>query len=248
MRHITFLRPSLGEGFSADAMTPLAFAILKACTPPEIATTMVDERVEPLRMVPTELAAKTVETFTARRTYQIAAASSLHAAGGIAAACRCRALALIGFESLDRESLVQMRKKWNGVAGGYDEMVRRFHSLSPEAPSARSSALCSASSSAGGARRREPSHAARRRTRRYATITAELCCPNCSWKSLSRMSIDATWMLFSPRLMSGWLMLISSGISTSPMMGIQSRTSSRKSVRSPIGIGTVRCVSRKSRL
>jgi hypothetical protein len=139
MRHITFLRPSLGEGFSADAMTPLAFAILKACTPPEIATTMVDERVEPLRMVPTDLAAKTVETFTARRTYQIAAASSLHAAEGIAAACRCRALALIGFESLDRESLVQMRKKWNGVAGGYDEMVRRFHSLSPEAPSARSS-------------------------------------------------------------------------------------------------------------
>ena len=37
------------------------------------------------------------------------------------------ALALIGFESLDRASLVQMRKKWNGVAGGYDEVVRRFH-------------------------------------------------------------------------------------------------------------------------
>ena len=33
------------------------------------------------------------------------------------------ALALIGFESLDRESLVQMRKKWNGVAGGYDEVI-----------------------------------------------------------------------------------------------------------------------------
>jgi radical SAM superfamily enzyme YgiQ (UPF0313 family) len=37
------------------------------------------------------------------------------------------ALALIGFESLERESLVQMRKKWNGVAGGYDAVVRRFH-------------------------------------------------------------------------------------------------------------------------
>jgi radical SAM superfamily enzyme YgiQ (UPF0313 family) len=37
------------------------------------------------------------------------------------------ALALIGFESLERESLVQMRKKWNGVAGGYDEVVARFH-------------------------------------------------------------------------------------------------------------------------
>src|SRR5262245_35202514 len=73
MRHITFLRPALGEGFSADAMTPLVFAILKARTPPAIATTMIDERVEPLRMVPTDLVAMTVETFTARRAYQIAA-------------------------------------------------------------------------------------------------------------------------------------------------------------------------------
>ena len=288
MRHITFLRPSLGEGFSADAMTPLVFAILKARTPREIATTMIDERVEPLRTVPTDLVAMTVETFTARRAYQIAARyrrdgvpvvmgghhpsmlpdeslrhadavvigdaegiwetvvadaaagrlqrlyrskpgdggapvydrsifagrryapislvqagrgcrfacdfCSIHAFYGtyraqrdpadIAAEMRalpprrlvffvddnlywrrdafvalmraliplkmrwcCQitidvasddalldlmaeagcALALIGFESLDRESLVQMRKKWNGVAGGYDEVIRRFH-------------------------------------------------------------------------------------------------------------------------
>jgi radical SAM superfamily enzyme YgiQ (UPF0313 family) len=288
MRHITFLRPGLGEGFSADAMTPLVFAILKARTPREIATTMIDERVEPLRRVPTDLVAMTVETFTARRAYQIAAHyrrdgvpvimgghhpsmlpeeslshadavvigdaegiwenviadatagrlqrlyrstpgdggapvydrsifagrryaplslvqagrgcrfacdfCSIHAFYGtyraqrdpadIAAEMRtlpprrlvffvddnlywrrdafvalmraliplkmrwsCQitidvakddalldlmaqagcALALIGFESLERESLVQMRKKWNGVAGGYDEVIRRFH-------------------------------------------------------------------------------------------------------------------------
>jgi radical SAM superfamily enzyme YgiQ (UPF0313 family) len=288
MKHITFLRPSLGEGFSADAMTPLVFAILKARTPRDIATTMIDERIEPLRMVPTDLVAMTVETFTARRAYQIAARyrrqripvvmgghhpsmlpdeslahadsvvvgdaegiwetvvadaaagrlqrlyrskpgeggapvydrsifsgrryapislvqagrgcrfacdfCSIHAFYGtyraqrdpvdVAAEMRtlprrrlvffvddnlywrrdafvalmraliplkmrwcCQitidvardaelldlmaqagcALALIGFESLDRESLVQMRKKWNGVAGGYDEVVRRFH-------------------------------------------------------------------------------------------------------------------------
>jgi radical SAM superfamily enzyme YgiQ (UPF0313 family) len=269
MRHITFLRPSLGEGFSTDAMTPLVFSILKARTPPDIATTMIDERVEPLRMVPTDLVAMTVETFTARRAYQIAeryrsegvpvvmgghhpsmlpdealryadtvvvgdaegiwervvadAAAgrlqrlyrgtpgdggaavydrsifagdfcSIHAFYGTYRAQRdpadivaemrtlpprrlvffvddnlywrrdafaalmraliplqmrwcCQitidiakddalldlmaqagcALALIGFESLDRASLVQMRKKWNGVAGGYGEVVRRFH-------------------------------------------------------------------------------------------------------------------------
>jgi radical SAM superfamily enzyme YgiQ (UPF0313 family) len=288
MRHITFLRPGLGEGFSADAMTPLVFAILKARTPHDIATTMIDERVEPLCMMPTDLVAMTVETFTARRAYQIAARyrsegvpvvmgghhpsmlpdeslrhadavvigdaegtwerlvadaaagrlqrlyrsqpgdgsppvydrsvfsgrryapislvqagrgcrfacdfCSIHAFYGTYRAQRdppdivaemralpsrrlvffvddnlywrrdafealmraliplkmrwcCQitidvarddalldlmaqagcALALIGFESLERESLVQMRKKWNGVAGGYNEVVARFH-------------------------------------------------------------------------------------------------------------------------
>src|SRR5262245_47905180 len=68
------IRPSLGEGPSADAMTPLVFAILKARTPRTIATTLIDERIEPLRMEPTDLVAMTVETFTARRAYQIAAA------------------------------------------------------------------------------------------------------------------------------------------------------------------------------
>jgi len=288
MRHITFIRPALGEGPSADAMTPLVFAILKARTPPEIETTLIDERIEPLHMVPTDLVAMTVETFTARRAYQIAAAyrrrgipvvmgghhpsmlpeesaqyadtvvvgdaegawetviadaaagrlqrlyrsqpgrggapaydrgiyggrryapislvqvgrgcrfacdfCSIHAFYGtyrdqrdpadivaemralprgrmvffvddnlywrrdafeklmraliplkmrwccqitidvarddalldLMAAAGC-ALALIGFESLDRDSLVQMRKKWNGVAGGYDDVIRRFH-------------------------------------------------------------------------------------------------------------------------
>ena len=73
MRHITFLRPNFGEGFSADAMTPLVFAILKARTPPGIETALIDERVEPLRMVPTDLVAMTVETFTARRAYELGA-------------------------------------------------------------------------------------------------------------------------------------------------------------------------------
>jgi radical SAM superfamily enzyme YgiQ (UPF0313 family) len=37
------------------------------------------------------------------------------------------ALALIGFESLERENLIAMRKKWNGVAGSYEDVIRRFH-------------------------------------------------------------------------------------------------------------------------
>jgi radical SAM superfamily enzyme YgiQ (UPF0313 family) len=73
MRHITFVRPNLGEGPSADAMTPLVFAILRARTPPHLSTTLVDERIEPLRLEPTDLVAMTVETFTARRAYEIAA-------------------------------------------------------------------------------------------------------------------------------------------------------------------------------
>ncbi len=72
MRHVTFVRPALGEGPSADAMTPLVFAILRALTPPEIATTLIDERIEPFVSVPTDLVAMTVETFTARRAWEIA--------------------------------------------------------------------------------------------------------------------------------------------------------------------------------
>ncbi|NLH81613.1 MAG: B12-binding domain-containing radical SAM protein [Phyllobacteriaceae bacterium] len=72
MRHVTFVRPALGEGPSADAMTPLVFAILRELTPPEIATTLIDERIEPFAPVPTDLVAMTVETFTARRAWEIA--------------------------------------------------------------------------------------------------------------------------------------------------------------------------------
>jgi radical SAM superfamily enzyme YgiQ (UPF0313 family) len=74
MRHITFIRPNLGEGWSTDAMTPLVFSILKARTPAPIETALIDERIEPLRIVGnTDLVAITVETFTARRAYEIAA-------------------------------------------------------------------------------------------------------------------------------------------------------------------------------
>jgi radical SAM superfamily enzyme YgiQ (UPF0313 family) len=73
LRHVSFVRPNLGEGLPADAMTPLVFSILRARTPPEIATTLLDERVERFQMAPTDLVAMTVETFTARRAYEIAA-------------------------------------------------------------------------------------------------------------------------------------------------------------------------------
>lgn len=73
IRHVTLLRPRLGIGVSADAMTPLVFAILAARTPDHIAVTMIDERVEPFVPVETDLVAITVETYTAARAYEMAA-------------------------------------------------------------------------------------------------------------------------------------------------------------------------------
>jgi radical SAM superfamily enzyme YgiQ (UPF0313 family) len=73
IRHITFVRPALGFGPSADAMTPLVFALLRAATPPDIETILIDERVEPFNPIPTDLVAISVETFTAKRAYEIAA-------------------------------------------------------------------------------------------------------------------------------------------------------------------------------
>jgi radical SAM superfamily enzyme YgiQ (UPF0313 family) len=72
MRHITFIRPKLGAGAPSDAMTPLVFALLKAATPNDIETVLIDERVEPYAPVPTDLVAISVESFTARRAYEIA--------------------------------------------------------------------------------------------------------------------------------------------------------------------------------
>ena len=60
---------------SSDAMEPLVFAILAARTPPEIQLRLYDERIEKVPLdQPTDLVAISLDTFTARRGYQIAAA------------------------------------------------------------------------------------------------------------------------------------------------------------------------------
>lgn len=71
---ITLIRPSLGAGRHADAMEPMCFAILARLTPPQVELALYDDRLEEIPYdEPTDLAALTVETFTARRAYQIAA-------------------------------------------------------------------------------------------------------------------------------------------------------------------------------
>lgn len=70
---ITFVRPNMYAGRSGDAMEPLSFAILKSLTPPDVETVLYDERLEPIPYdEPTDLVGLTVETYTARRAYQIA--------------------------------------------------------------------------------------------------------------------------------------------------------------------------------
>ena len=43
---ITFVRPNLYAGRSHDAMEPLCFAILQSLTPPDVETSLYDERIE----------------------------------------------------------------------------------------------------------------------------------------------------------------------------------------------------------
>lgn len=71
---ITFIRPNLFDQRSTDAMTPLCFAILKGLTSDQHEVVFHDERLAPLPVndLP-DLVAMTVETYTARRSYQIAA-------------------------------------------------------------------------------------------------------------------------------------------------------------------------------
>ncbi len=69
---VTFIRPNLFNERSTDAMHPLCFAILKSLTPADVETVFYDERLEDIPFdEPTDLVAMTVETYTARRAYQI---------------------------------------------------------------------------------------------------------------------------------------------------------------------------------
>lgn len=71
---IAFIRPNLGDFRARDAMEPVAFAILAARTPPGVALALHDERLAPVPLdLDVDLVALTVETYTARRAYQIAA-------------------------------------------------------------------------------------------------------------------------------------------------------------------------------
>ena len=72
--HITFIRPNLGDFRGTDAMEPMVFALLASRTPPDVQLAFHDERLAPVPLdVETDLVAMTVETYTARRAYQIAA-------------------------------------------------------------------------------------------------------------------------------------------------------------------------------
>ena len=71
---LTLIRPNLYARPSHDAMEPLGLALIKGLTPPSVETVLYDDRIEPVPCdEPTDLVAMTVETFTARRAYQIAA-------------------------------------------------------------------------------------------------------------------------------------------------------------------------------
>lgn len=71
---ITFVRPHLTAIPAADALEPLVFAVLARLTPPDVELKLYDARIEAIPYdEPTDLVAMTVDTFTAKLAYQIAA-------------------------------------------------------------------------------------------------------------------------------------------------------------------------------
>jgi radical SAM superfamily enzyme YgiQ (UPF0313 family) len=70
---ITLVNPNFTHRPSSDAIEPLAFAILAGLTPARHTVTFYDERVERVDTdAPADLAAFSVQTFTARRAYVLA--------------------------------------------------------------------------------------------------------------------------------------------------------------------------------
>jgi len=80
---ITFITPHVGRKSEKEyvrtwQMEPLTIATLVGLTPPDVEIEYYDERVERINFdAPTDLAAITVETYTAKRAYEIAAEYSL---------------------------------------------------------------------------------------------------------------------------------------------------------------------------
>ncbi len=76
---LTLIKPTIGRLehslFVDEArMEPLQLGVLAALTPPDVAVALYDDRIERIPYdEPTDLVAITVETFTARRAYEIAA-------------------------------------------------------------------------------------------------------------------------------------------------------------------------------
>lgn len=70
---ITFIRPHITDVRSSAVMEPLVFAILAGLTPPDVELDFFDERLEPIPSDhQTDMVGLTVDTYTARRAYQIA--------------------------------------------------------------------------------------------------------------------------------------------------------------------------------
>ena len=76
---ITFVKPNIGRRehslyVDEARMEPLTLGVLAALTPPDVECNLFDDRMEKVRYDdPTDLVAITVETYTARRAYEIAA-------------------------------------------------------------------------------------------------------------------------------------------------------------------------------
>ena len=69
---ITFIKPNLSELQSRDAMQPLVFAILAALTPKNVEIELFDEKIEKIPLdLKTDLIAMSVETYTAKRAYNL---------------------------------------------------------------------------------------------------------------------------------------------------------------------------------
>lgn len=76
---LTLIKPNIGRRehslyIDEARMEPLQLGVLAALTPPDVEVVLHDDRMEPIPYdEPTDLVAITVETFTARRAYEISA-------------------------------------------------------------------------------------------------------------------------------------------------------------------------------
>ena len=141
---LTLIKPNIGRQehslyVDEGRMEPLQLGILAALTPADIEVVMYDDRMEPIPYEePTDLVAITVETFTARRAYEISAEFRKRGIKTVMGGMHAMLIPEEVSEHCDCVIVGDAEPVWKRMLEDFrkDRLQRRYDVMQPECPQA----------------------------------------------------------------------------------------------------------------